>query len=228
MPSTVLQSIAMPQTQMLRSAKRTFATRRDGNTTLALTKGDLLRDLGDERTHGITPGAARCWEKKKEQPLIRCREAKISLPRGENFASRPAETSHVSTYFVIRPGARQSRAAEHDIKRKKAVYPPARLIETRRRLKRFARRPTFFPAANFYPAKAISTGCNLCPTNPKRQRGIFALGPSLALRVCGVPASRNALERPPKQYRPNVGHFDSKQAIWSRFTGGIGQSAAGV
>ena len=68
-PSTAVQSIAMPQPQMLRSAKRTFATRRDGNTTLALANGDLLRDLGGERTHGKTPGAARIGRKKKSNKL---------------------------------------------------------------------------------------------------------------------------------------------------------------
>ena len=64
-PPTVMQSIGGPLSQMLRSRKPSFATRRDGKTTLALTKGDLLRDLGVERTHGKTPAHLRCWEKKE-------------------------------------------------------------------------------------------------------------------------------------------------------------------
>jgi hypothetical protein len=50
------QTASQLETQMLRSARRTFTIRRDGNTALALTNGELLRDLGDERTHGNTPG----------------------------------------------------------------------------------------------------------------------------------------------------------------------------
>ena len=65
-----MQSIGVPQTQMLRRSPD-VRTRRDGNTTLALNQGDLLRDLGVERTHGITPGGcALLGEKKKNNSRL--------------------------------------------------------------------------------------------------------------------------------------------------------------